>query len=690
MNRPIFLHLASPRFAPLWFALGILSLVALRSNARAAEESATVEKRLAESVKYLASDELEGRGVGTEGLNKAADFIAAEFTKLGLKTDSFEGTPFQKFSITTESVLGPKEQNNLVLLGPPEKEGGEPRRIELKLGQDFNPLAAGGTGKFDLPLVFVGYGITAKDLKYDDFAGIDVKDKVVLLIRKEPQQNNPHSAFDGTRASRYATFMHKISNAFEHGAAAIIMVNDHHSVREQAKSERKRWQEAIDKLVTLETDFKKVENPMPDAEAKHRAEVNKLAEQIQTHGKRLEGSFDQVLDFQGAGPESSHRKTPVYFTSRAIIDPIVKAATGKDLAAIEDEIDKELVTQSKELAGWKAVGESNVVHKQVEVKNVIGVLEGEGPLADETVVVGAHYDHVGLGGPGSGSLFKGTNEIHNGADDNASGTAAVLELARRFATAEKKPKRRMVFMTFTGEERGLLGSAYYVKNPKFALEKTVAMVNLDMVGRLKDDKLIIYGTGTADGFDSLVDELNKKYEFKITKDPSGFGPSDHASFYARQIPVFHLFTGTHNDYHRPSDDSDKVNIEGMRRVTDFTADLTASIVEGEKRPAYKEVKRAGRPVVGGGDGDRPYFGSIPDFSGDEEGYALSGVAKDSPAEKAGLKGGDVIIKVGESKVGSLDDFDSALRKFRAGDKVPVSVKRGKETVTVMVTLDPPR
>ena len=685
-------RLSRPRFAPVWFALGLLGLLALRTSSRAAEENATVEARLADSVKYLASDELEGRGVGTEGLNKAADYIAGEFARLGLKTDSFDGSPFQKFTIFTDAELGPAAQNRLTLVGPPEKEGGEPHRIELKLGKDFNPQASGGSGTFDLPLVFVGYGITAKELKYDDYAGLDVKDKVVVFIRKEPQQANPHSVFDGERASQHATFMRKISNAFEHGAAAIIMVNDNHSLRAQAKAERKRWQEAIDKLTALDAEFKKVENPMPDGEAKHRIEVGKLAEQIHTLGKRLDGDFDQVLDFQGAGPSSSHKKTPVFFAARSMIDPVVKLALGKDLATIEQEIDKELVTQSKELAGWKGVGETNDIHKQAEIKNLVGVLEGEGPLADETVVVGAHYDHVGLGGTGSGSLAPWTKDIHNGADDNASGTASLLEIARRFATAEKKPKRRMLFMAFTGEERGLLGSAHYVKNPKFALEKTVAMVNLDMVGRLKDDKLVVYGTGTAKGFDSLVDDLNKKYAFKLTKTPGGFGPSDHASFYAKQIPVFHMFTGNHNDYHRPSDDADKINIEGMRRVTDFTAELTAAIVDGEKRPEYIEVKRAGRPgrPGRGGDADRPYVGTIPDFGGEAEGYALQGVTKDSPADKAGIKAGDVIIKVGESKIGGLEDFDSAIRKFKAGDKVPFTVKRGKESVTLPVTLDPPR
>ena len=213
------------------------------------------------------------------------------------------------------------------------------------------------------------------------------------------------------------------------------------------------------------------------------------------------------------------------------------------------------------------------------MKNVVGVLAGEGPLADETIVVGAHYDHVGFGGPGS--LAPWTHEVHNGADDNASGTAALIEVAERLATSEKGPRRRVVFIAFTAEERGLIGSAYYCRNPRFALEKTVAMINMDMVGRLVDDKLIVYGTGTAAEFDHLMDTTAARLKFEITKHEGGFGPSDHASFYAQKIPVLHLFTGNHNDYHRPSDDVEKLNVPGMRRVVDFVADVLGSIDAAE-------------------------------------------------------------------------------------------------------------
>ncbi len=654
----------------------------------AAEKEAKLtpaEQRLADTVQYLASDELEGRGVATAGINKAADYLAKEFAELGLKTELFDGTPFQKFTITVESELGPKAKNHLTLVGPPTKDGGDPQRIELKLGENFNTLAIGGSDTFDLPLVFVGYGITAKDEEYDEYANLDVQGKAVVILRKEPQQNNPHSVFDGTSSSQHALFNRKVANAFEHGAAAVILVNDDYGARQAKKSKEQAWEDALDKIGESRAEFKKNENPMPADIVKHRGEIARIAKRIQQLNEELQGGFDKLLPFLGAG-QSNNRKIPVCFATRKSIASILASAFGKeDLAAIEKKIDKDLKPRSAALMDWRIQGETNVVHRRAEVKNVVAVLEGEGPLAGETVVVGAHYDHLGRGG--EGSLAPWTKEIHNGADDNASGAAALVEIARRFANAEKKPRRRMVFIAFTGEERGLLGSAKYVREPRFPLEKTVAMVNMDMVGRLADDKLIVHGTGTAEEFEHLVKGYNHKYKFTLTTKPGGFGPSDHSSFYAKQIPVFHIFTGTHNDYHRPSDDFDKINIKGMSRVTDFVGDITEWIVDADERPTYQEVKQ---PKLASRGGDRPYLGSIPDFSQEVDGYALMGVSKGSPADEAGLKSGDVIIKFGESKIGGLEDIDSALRKFKAFDKVKVIILRDKKEMVVNVTLGPPK
>jgi hypothetical protein len=368
---------------------------------------------------------------------------------------------------------------------------------------------------------------------------------------------------------------------------------------------------------------------------------------------------------------------------------MIEQALAASLADLERRIDEDLKPRSRVLDGWRLRGETNVERVEVAAKNVVAVLEGEGPTADETIVVGAHYDHLGHGE--SGSLAVGSKEIHNGADDNGSGTVALLEVARQLAGREKKLPRRVVFIAFTGEERGLLGSAHYVHQPLFSIEKTVAMLNMDMVGRMKDDELVVYGTGTAKEFDGLVDKVNERHGFKIKREPGGFGPSDHSSFYALQIPVLHFFTGLHNDYHRPSDDANKLNVPGIRRVSEMVAEAVVKIADAQSRPAYQQ---AGRENMRPGDrpmGDRPYFGSIPNLSGGEgDGYAIQGVGANSPAAKAGLKAGDVIIGLGDNKIGNLSDFDSALRKYKAGDKAPVVVRRDGKEVKLEVTLEAPR
>ena len=655
------------------------------ASARAAEEAGAVESRLSKGVGYLASDELEGRGVGTKGLDLAADFIAAQFREMGLKTELFEGQPFQKFKMTTGASLGPR--NELTFVGPPTDSGNPPKRIDWKLDEQYNPLAIGGSGKLDFPLVFVGYGITAKDEHYDDYAKVDVRGKAVVIMRHEPQQANPHSVFEGDKNSEYAPFKRKISNAYEHGAAAVIFVTDNFDIRKTVDAARKRWQAAVDQIAEESAKFKALDNPGDKARAIHEDQIAALAEDVKKFSDQMKEAGDPMLSFDGAGPDAADgRNFPVIYCRPSALDEIIRASLGTTLGALEAEIDKGPIPHSQDLADWKITGEISIERQETGVKNVVGVLEGEGPLADETIVIGAHFDHLGYGG--AGSAAPGVKEIHNGADDNGSGTTVLIEIARQLSSRTTKLPRRIVFVAFTGEERGLIGSARYVRNPLVPLDKTVAMLNLDMVGRLQDDKLIVHGTGTAGEFDALVDRFGKEYGFQITKKPGGFGPSDHSSFYAAKIPVLFFFTGSHKDYHRPTDDVDKLNIGGMRRIGDMVSEIAVALAEAGERPHYVEVK-GGNETLGGG-GDRPYFGSIPDFSQDQPGYALTGVTKGGPAERGGIKAGDIIVELGASKIGNLEDFDGALRKFKAGDKVPVVVKRGADKMKLEVTLDPPR
>jgi hypothetical protein len=663
----------------------VIALPAHSAKKDRLERATTTLERITSSVEYLASDDLEGRGVGTDGLNKAADYIAGYFADLGLETDIFGGTPFQKFTVVMSAEMGPSEQNRVTLKGPASDDK-EPVVVKLELGRQFNPLSLGGTGKADAPIVFVAYGISAPKLKYDDYAEIDVKGKVVVIIRKEPQQENPHSAFDGKRSSRHAFFTTKVSNAYQHGAAAVLIVNDGPELARHLKSSRGRWQQSVDRLAAAHKTFNELEEPTEDQQRDYRQQVSVLAKQISDLHEQAEGDGDTVLAFNGAGQGSGDRQMPVFFCQRKTIDPIIKASLGLSLDELEAAIDEDLVPRSAVLEGWTADCEAVVIQRSTEVKNVFGVLPGKGSLADETIVVGAHYDHLGRGG--QGSLAPWTNDIHNGADDNASGTSALLEIAYLLKHRKAKSRRRIVFIAFSAEERGLLGSAHYIREPRFPLDETVAMVNLDMVGRMNDNKLIITGTGTSPHWDPLLDRLNAEYDFAISRQAEGTGPSDHQSFYLKDIPVLHVFTGLHNNYHRPSDDVNLLNMKDMARITQMTAEIVADLDSLDARPEFTKADKQ-RNVAGSG-GDRPYFGSIPDFADTVDGLPLTGVSGGGPAEKAGIKAGDVVIQLGDFKIGGIEDFDSALRKFKAGDKVKVTVMRGKEKKVLTVTLGEPR
>jgi hypothetical protein len=602
------------------------------SPTRPSSVDQAVEKRLRADVTWLAAPEQEGRGPGTEGIEVVADWLAEQFTEIGLTTPGERQGPFQPFEMTLEATLGPAEKNTAAFVGPPDASG-KPQVIPLEFGRDFMPLAIGGAGEFDLPVVFAGYGITAPSEKYDDYAGLAAaKGAAVIVLRQEPQKDNPHGAFDGNQTSEHAALVRKAANASEHEAGLVVFSND------------------------------------------------------------VDDAGDEVMRFNKAGEGSDSRTMPILHVRRSILNDIVTRAIGNSLTEIQTGIDETLDPASSPLEGWRLQGRTAIERSRTRARNVLGLLSGTGRAAGpdggaipagETIVVGAHYDHIGYGGKGSAAPEE--RAVHHGADDNASGTALLLEVARRLTAAGPLP-RSVLFIAFSGEERGLLGSAHYAANPIVPLADTIAMVNFDMVGRLDGNKVIVYGTGTGTGFDALVDRLLPAHGFDVAKEPGGFGPSDHASFYAKKVPVFHVFTGSHADYHRPTDTADKINYEGIARLAGLVTDMVREIAHAPERPAYIEVAS---PQFARG-GDRPYFGSIPDFGKPGGGYAISGVSKDSPAARGGLQGGDRIVRVGESAITNLEDFDSALRKYKGGDAVAVVVIRDDAEVTLEVTLAPPR
>jgi hypothetical protein len=560
------------------------------------------EERLRRDVTFLASDECEGRGPTTEGINRAADHIAAEFKKAGLQP-GFKGSYFQPFTL-------PGAVGKVLLSGPAGK------RIDLQQRVQFLPLGYDQKGEATGGVVFVGHGITTKNPPYDDYAGVDVKDKIVVVLRDTPKNAKVSREMKGQ-----APFVRKLEAAKRNGAVGVVFIND--------------------------------------------------AETASTK------DFPADLTYS-----SLYRGAKGNIPSVAVVRDVVQSMmpAGKSLADIEKGIDRDLKPNSFELQGWTIDMEATRKQDGIALKNIVGVLEGHGPLATETVIVGAHYDHLGFGGPSSLSQSK-QRAIHRGADDNASGSTAMMELARRFAAMPNRQGRRLVFMAFSGEELGLFGSQHYCKNPIFDLKSTAAMYNLDMVGRLRNDpksgqgKLLTEGHGTAKPFKELIDGLAAKYHFTLSSQAGGFGPSDHASFCEKKIPVLFVWTGLHDDYHRPTDTADRINVAGMRRVVDMSQEAITSLTKMEK-PAYVAVMSLPglRPTSG------PRLGIRPSYSSDKTGLEVDGVVAGGIAEKAGMKAGDVIVTIAGKPVKDIGSYMQAMSTQKKGATIEIIVvRKGNKT-----------
>jgi hypothetical protein len=311
-------------------------------------------------------------------------------------------------------------------------------------------------------------------------------------------------------------------------------------------------------------------------------------------------------------------------------------------------------------------------------KNIVGFLDNG---AANTIIIGAHYDHLGLGNEGSSLDANPKGKIHNGADDNASGVAGVLELARYFQSNKTKEKHNFVFICFSGEELGLHGSKYFSENPKVDLSKVNYMINMDMVGRFDSAKgLSVSGSGTAAAWEPLLKKLSTA-AVTIQTDSSGIGPSDHTSFYLKNLPVLHFFTGSHSDYHKPTDDADKINYDGEVAVLDVIVKLI-NAPETQTKLAFLPTKNRS---MSSSRSFKVTMGVMPSYSAKEEGLKVDGVTEGRPAHKAGIMTGDLIIQIGEIAIKDVQTYMDALGKFEKGQTVPVKLKRGQEEVTLQVT-----
>lgn len=567
--------------------------------------------RFLTDVKTLASPEMEGRGAGTKGLTRAEHLIEKRYKELHLDPAGVNGYA-QPFTVVTGARL--KNDNSLSVL-----DGGI--KTALKIEQDFVPFSFSSSGKVDAPLVFAGYGATADEFHYDDYEGLDVKDKIVVVLRYEPSGFAEKSGNHGL--TQHSQLITKAINAQNHGAKALIVLNGKLGDGEE----------------DLLTRFGSVSGP-----------ENVGTEMIQVKNAVAEGWF------QSAGKSLKDVQEQINSTSRP------------DSFSFPDNLRLAL--------------NIDIETTRATVNNVLAWLPGQ---TDEYVIIGAHYDHLGRGNIDSLAPSQ-IGQIHPGADDNASGTAGVLELARLLAPERGQLKRSILFMNFAGEELGLLGSAEWVKEPTRPLAKAVAMINMDMIGRIKDDKVYIGGVGTGSTFKAVLEQAQKDTPFKIEYSAGGYSSSDHTSFVSKKIPVLFFFSGLHVDYHKPSDTWDKINATSAVRLLDMVESVAVQLAEAQDPPAFQVVAED-RPSGGGGSGYGVYFGSIPDFGQVENGVKFSDVKPNSPAAKAGLRAGDVLVQFGDKPIKNLYDFTDALRRSKVGEVVEVEVLRDGQPVTASVKLE---
>ena len=642
-------------------------------------EPAGIAEQQRADVAFLASEQLRGRGVGDETIKQAANYIASRMNAIGLQTDLFEGTPFQRVDVPLGARAGSAEENRVVFRCDREQVP----KIQANLGDGMNPLGIGTTeGQFRGPIAFVGYGITAEKLDYDDYASLDVSGHAVMMLRKEPAGENGDAVFNGPRNTRHAYFATKISNAIAHRAAAVLLVNDAASVAEGVQAKQKRLQQEQDRKELLATQIAELPDDAVNSRESLRKQLVGVDGMIVAAEKALREAESGLISVEETGTGTEKDKIiPVLAVSRGLANQLLQASLGDSIEEIEQQINQTVRPRSEPLSNWQVDLVVKLEPTVAETANVVGVLPGRGPLAEESVVIGAHYDHVGMGG--FGSLAPGTIAVHNGADDNASGVAVLLASATQLKSRleESESHRRIIFIAFTGEERGLLGSKHYAKFPRFPLEKTAVMINLDMVGRLRDNELTLYGTGSSVGMNAMIDRLNLRHGFDIYRFNSGYGPSDHQSFYERGVPVLFFFTGLHNDYHRPTDDFDKIDFGGMVRITDMVSDAAREFATADTVPQYAktghgiEIRRQLTAYLG------------VSLASQSSRVLISAVTPGAPAERGGLREGDLIEKIGKRYVHKTSEVLDALRQRAPGDTINIQILRRGRRMSVPITLE---
>lgn len=560
---------------------------------------------LKKSMYFLASDSLAGRFPGSKGDVAASAYIATLFKEAGLSLYKKNG--FQNFEVITRQELGKKSSFRI-------------NGKKLKIQQDFMPFPISANGKASGDIVFAGYGFDIKSdtFQWNDYAGLDVKGKIVLLLRGAPDSISFPSS------QNYSDDIVKAINARDKGAIAILFVSG--------------------------------------------------------------DKYDNTEKFPEMNLKESSAGIPVFQIKRTLADAILKENTGKSVNALEEKFNKTMKPASC-IINARAELVSEILKIKVETNNVIGFLYASDTTKTKSyVVVGAHYDHLGMGGPGSSSRMQDTVAIHNGADDNASGVTALLELAGKLSSDRSKLKQNIIFISFGAEEMGILGSKYFTEHSPVPLKSIKVMVNLDMVGRLNADTMLqVNGTGTSKEAVSIVTDLNQHYHFNLRMSPEGYGPSDHAAFYAKNIPVFFLTTGAHTDYHTPLDDREKINYDGLEMVTRFSYDLISQLALDEHPLTFQEA--GPQQAASGGRRYKITLGLMPDINNStDKGLLVDFVTKGKPAYNGGMLKGDIITSVDGKPVRNIQDYMVRLSQLKAGQSVHVEVLRNNKTELLIIQL----
>jgi hypothetical protein len=570
------------------------------------KSSEVTVNELKKHISYLASEELKGRRTGTEGDSLAAEYIRKELKEDGLVPLYDKG--FQRFRVTDKIIYGPA--NSLQVNG-----------TLLKVDIDFTPFAFSENNSFKGEVVFAGYGfdINEDSLKWKDYAGTDVKGKIVLILRADPEVEKNRSPF-----IKYSKDRDKVLQAKDMGASAVLLVSG--------------------KLFDPEDKFE----PLAKGE-------------------------------QSVG-------IPAFRITRKIANAILEP---KKLL-IEDLEKKlnELRQPDSFSTGASVSGHSDVLETTIPTRNVVMEIPGTDQLLkNEYVVIGAHFDHLGMGGLGSGSRVPDTVAVHYGADDNASGVGMMLELAEKLAASPKSHKRSIVIIAFTGEEMGLLGSKRFVDHSDIDLNKVNAMVNLDMVGRLNENSLVsIGGVGTADQFRKIITSSCDTTVLKLNLSEEGYGPSDHSSFYGKNIPVLFVSSGAHLDYHTPADSWDKINYTGMVKISDMSFRIISELANMDSKLTFKEAG----PKMEVSRGTRRKgvsLGIMPDFAGNvKNGLRADLVTPGRPAALGGMKKGDIIISINGKPVGNIQDYMFRLNQLKHGETISVEVLRDSKKEVLIIQL----